>query len=268
MLMELILPRLPLNIYLSLKYNNFQLAALILFSFAALILVYVLFILVGKKLRRHKRKKIDGLREESYQDALKILDRARTESLKILSRAESRAHNVLNDTYSVSKESKDRLEKNLQQIYQKQEKYISDVNNELIRSYKDIVAEGKKENIRTLYEATEEMKKEAMSGVTEFKNVIQKETLEAQNELESKIQSEYAEIEKEIESYKSEKLKNLNNKIFDILAIVYSEVIGQDLDQIKHEKLIIELLKDEIRRSGLDHGNKSSVSESQNRSTL
>jgi hypothetical protein len=224
----------------------------------AAILIFVGFISLAYSLRilnGRKRKGVSfnnrDLSDEAYQDALKILDRARADSLKILGRAQSKAQGVLSSTYSISKESREKLDKNLQNIYEKQERSLSDLTRELLESYKSAVEGGKEENIRTLYEATESMKKEALKGVTELKEVIKRETLEARGQLEGKIKSEYESIEQEIDVYKTEKLKNLNDKVFDILANVYAEVIKQDLDQIKHEKLIISLLKDELRKSGL-----------------
>lgn len=235
--------------------TDFDTLALALLFTGVFLIACSLIVLKGKKMGR---KRVGGesfedknLGEGAYQDALKILDRARADSLKILGRAQSKAQGVLNSTYTISKESREKLDDNLRNIYEKQEKSLSDLTKDLLYSYKNAVEEGKEENIRTLYEATESMKNEALKGVTEFKDVIEKETLGARGQLEDKIKSEYANIEQEIEAYKAEKLKNLNNRIFDILANVYAEVIKQDLDQIKHEKLIISMLKDELRKSGM-----------------
>jgi hypothetical protein len=227
--------------------------ALLLMGF--LLMAYSIIVLRGKRLGKERKVKValvgSGLEAGAYQDALKILDRARADSLKILGRAQSKAQSVLNSTYIISKESREKLDDNLRNIYEKQEQTLAALTKDLLSSYKNTVEEGKEENIRTLYEATESMKKGALEGVTEFKEAIKKKTLEASGELESKIEAEYVNVEKEIEAYKSERLNNLNNKIFDILANVYAEVIGQDLDQIKHEKLILGMLKDELRKSGI-----------------
>lgn len=234
---------------------NFNVLSIVLLLIGVLLITCFLIILKSRKFSKKKNIKDalenKGLGENAYQDALKILDRARADSLKILGRAQSKAQSVLNSTYTISKESREKLDDNLHNIYEKQEKSLSDLTKDLLNSYKSAVEEGKEENIRTLYEATESMKNEALKGVTEFKDVIKKETLEARGQLEDKLKAEYSIVEQEVEVYKAEKLKNLNNRIFDILANVYAEVIKQDLDQIKHEKLIIGMLKDELRKSGM-----------------
>ena len=73
----------------------------------------------------------------------------------------------------------------------------------------------------------------------------------AQEALEHKITTEYAKIDTEIRDYKEKKIQGLNNNIFELLSNIYVDVLKEDLDQIKHEKLILELLDREIKRSGL-----------------
>jgi cell division septum initiation protein DivIVA len=142
---------------------TFILAGLLLIAYSIIVL---------KSRHTHKRNTTNvllsqnnELRNDAYQDALKILDRARVDSLKILGRAQSKAQSVLNSTYAISKESRDKLDNNLRSIYEKQEKSLSEVTKDLLDSYKSAVEEGKEENIRTLYEATESMKNEALKGV-------------------------------------------------------------------------------------------------------
>ncbi len=193
----------------------------------------------------------DGIERGSYSEALKILDRARADSLKILGRAQVKAQGILDSTYIISRESRKKLEDNLKNIYEKQEKSLDNISEELLEYYREAMEEGKKENIRTLYEVTEAMRKEAIQGVDELKDVVKKETMGAQDALEEKITTEYAKVDSEIKDYKLKKIESLNKKIFELLSNIHSEVIREDLDQIKHEKIILELLDREIKKSGL-----------------
>lgn len=193
----------------------------------------------------------DSIERTAYGEALKILDDARSESLKILGKAQSKAQGLLDNTYTISKENRRRLEDNLRVIYEKQERVLDNLSEELLEYYRQAIEEGKKENIRTLYEVTEAMKKEALQGVDELKDVVKKETMGAQDALEEKITTEYAKVDIEIKEYKSKKIESLNKKIFELISNIYTEVLKEDLDQIKHEKLILELLDREIKKSGL-----------------
>lgn len=191
------------------------------------------------------------IEKSAYGEALKILDRARADSLKILGRAQIKAQGLLDNTYVISKENRKRLEDSVKDIYEKQSRVLDNLSEELLDNYRVAIEEGKKENIRTLYEVTEAMKKEAIQGVDELKDVVKRETMGAQDALEEKITSEYAKVDAEIKDYKRSKVESLNKKIFELLSNIHSEVIGQDLDQIKHEKLILDLLDREIKKSGL-----------------
>ena len=236
-----------------------------LFAVSLLLSAYSLIVLsngslgtksIGNYFFRKKRKGNVEVRNdiggEVYQDALRILDQARSDSLKILGRAQTKAQGLLDSTYVISQENKKKLLDNVQNINEKQERALDNLSEELLNLYKSAIEEGKQENIRTLYEVTEAMKKEALSGVDEFKDLIKKETLGAKEALESKIMTEYAKVDEEIKIYREKRIKSLNSKIFDLLSDMYEEVIGEDFDQVKHEKLILRMLKEEINRSGLN----------------
>lgn len=241
--------------FLFIEDTRFIIIALIFFFIAFMLIVYTVVVVSKRTVCRKIAVPLGskGLGEAAYQDALRILDKARADSLKILSKAQFKAQSVLNSTYTISQESREKLDQNLQEIYSKQENSLKDLSKELLESYKSAVEEGKQENIRTLYEATEAMRKGALLGVDEFKSIIKEETLEAQEALEQKLQTEYSKVESEVQVYKEEKIRNLNKRIFDILSDIYTQVIKQDLDQIGHEKLILELLKEEVKKLGLKY---------------
>lgn len=253
--MNLNLPIYFTNGFLFTGDTHLVVLAYFMFVIGLILIVYSIVVLGKRRYTKKKQQQMspEDLSNNAYQDALRILDRARADSLKILSRAQMKAQTVLKSTYSITQESRRELDENLIEIYKKQEKSLGDLTEELLQSYKHAVQQGKDENIRTLYEASEAMKKEALSGVDELKTAIKKETLGAQQALEEKIQTEYSKVEHEVDIYKQEKIKNLNKKIFDMLSEIYSRVIMQDLDQTTHEKMILDLLKEEIRKSGIDH---------------
>jgi hypothetical protein len=156
----------------------------------------------------------EGIERSAYGEALKILDRARADSLKILGRAQMKAQGLLDNTYVISKENRKKLEDSVRGIYEKQERVLDNLSEELLENYRVAIEQGKKENIRTLYEVTEAMKKEAIQGVDELKDVVKRETMGAQDALEEKITSEYAKVDLEIKDYKKKKVESLNKKIF------------------------------------------------------
>ena len=207
------------------------------------------------EIKRAKKQGIEikeTIEKEAYETALSILDRARSDSLKILGQAQVKAQGLISNTYVISKESRDRLERSIDDIYEKQGRVLGNLSDEILESYRLAIEEGKKDNIRTLYEVTEAMRQEAIQGVNELKDVVKKETIGAQDALEEKIMTEYAKVDSEVKEYKSKKVEGLNKKIFELLSNVYMDLMNEDLDQIKHEKLILSLLEREIKKSGLN----------------
>ena len=266
---------LPFNLFYGLEFifsNPVNLILIGCFTIPSLILIYY-FVVVSKRdgafpeiLNKRptlfnktaldleeSEEESTGIERNAYDEALRILDRARSDSLKILGKAQSKAQGILNSTYIISRESRKKLEDNIKNIYEKQQTSLSNISEELLEYYRDAIEEGKKENIRTLYEVTEAMREEAIQGVKELKDVVKKETMEAQDALEEKITTEYAKVDTEIKDYRSKKIESLNKKIFELLSNIHTEVIREDLDQIKHEKLILELLDREIKKSGLSN---------------
>ncbi len=205
-----------------------------------------------KKAKKQGIEIKETIEKEAYETALSILDKARSDSLRILGQAQVKAQGLISNTYVISKESRAMLERSVNEIYEKQGRVLGNISDEILESYRLAVEEGKKDNIRTLYEVTEAMRQEAIQGVNELKDVVKKETIGAQDALEEKITTEYAKIDSEVKEYKSKKVEGLNKKIFELLSNVYMELMGEDLDQIKHEKLILTLLEREIKKSGLN----------------
>jgi len=265
--MNIKLPVFISNLYFLFQSRQEDIVVLSCFLIPILLIVYYITVLseydeykfyLGKSFFKKKNRKVEIGREvtsdierNAYGEALKILDRARADSLKILGQAQVKAQGLLDNSYSISRENKRKLEENLHTMYEKQEKVLDNLSEELLEYYREAIEEGKRENIRTLYEVTQAMRKEALQGVDELKDVVKKETIGAQDALEEKITTEYAKIDSEIKEYKSNKVEALNKRIFELLSNIHSDVLKEDLDQIKHEKLILELLKREISKSGL-----------------
>lgn len=224
---------------------------IVIVFFVLIVSLFLILIVSLIERRRGDYNTSEELGEDAYENALKILDKARVDSLRVMSRAQSRAQDLMDNTYSLTDKVKKELDARISTVYKNQEDYLRKSVEELLRTFKSAVEKGKEENIRTLIETTETLKKEALSDISEFKEMLEDETFEAKEELENKVKSDYAEVEREIDTYRQDKLKDLNNKVLDILSNIYLEVIGKELDQPKYENMVLKLLDEEIRKSGL-----------------
>jgi len=221
----------------------YTLYLLLLFALACLLVVlaYILVISIAERKRKKDlEKESKEIHDDAYQEAMRILDEARVKSINIMGEAQIRAQKVLSEVTNLSTEAKNGLTKRIEALYLKQENILEQMGGELAKFYKEIIS---KEKI--------EIKKEAISNIEEFKDTMEKETIESQKEIEEKLKQSYEEVEKELADYKREKVSALNEKIFQVLADITEKIVGKSVDQTEHEKIILETLRDEIRKLGL-----------------
>jgi len=203
-------------------------------------------------MKREKiNKEVEEVHEDAYEDALAILDDARSKSAKILGDSQLRAQKILSEASNLSEDSRKELVGKLENLNQKQEEVFKQLSSEFVKSYKVALEQEKTDNIRSLAETTEMIKDEVLSDIDEFKDNLRKSTIESQQKVEEKLNVSYSEVEKEVQQYKEEKINSLNNKIFHILADISEKVIGRSLDLTEQEKFVTEALKDEVRKLGL-----------------
>jgi F0F1-type ATP synthase membrane subunit b/b' len=192
----------------------------------------------------------EDIEAEAYANAVKILDDARVQSLKILTSSQLKAQKSLEDASNISKDIKDSLNKKLVEIYTKQENSLQTTGAEMLATLKQAVESEKEENIKMLDASTGEIKTALLNEVDTFKDALKNETVATQRQIDDKLQKAYAEVDAEIHTYKAEKVKMINERIFQILSNISTQVIGGTLVQEDHERFIYDTLKDELQRAG------------------
>ncbi len=221
-------------------------------------LIFLLLNLLHRFLSVLFGKNATSMREDAYQEALKILDEARVKSLKILGDSQLKAQKTLKDMGSLNEGMKKDLDKRIEQLYLRQEEDLKEFGDGFIQSYRQAANEKKDESIKSLVQSTEEIKNEVISDMEEFKNVVKKETMGVQEEMEEKLKKNYAEVDKEISEYKERKIKEINGLILLLLSDISEEVIGKSMDQTDYEKYVLKRLGEEIKKLGLAHATSSS----------
>ena len=78
-------------------------------------------------------------------------------------------------------------------------------------------------------------------------------TYETQKKIEEKLQKSYEQVEEEIKQYKKDKINNIQENIFNIISEITEKVVGKSISLEDHEILIIDMLKDEIKKLGLSY---------------
>jgi len=132
------------------------------------------------------------------------------------------------------------------------------MNIEIANSYRKALEKENNENIQTLAKTAEVIKNEVMSDIDKFKDSMRDRTYETQKKIEEKLQKSYEQVEEEIKQYKKDKINNIQENIFNIISEITEKVVGKSISLEDHENLIIDMLKDEIKKLGLsyDHEDK------------
>ena len=223
-------------------------------KYGYLILVFVLlqgsllvilgYVFVERVLTTRKRRNDEAVvKEEAYQEALKILDKAKEESLRILLNSEQKARSILQDTGQISDETKDLITKELFGLLNRQKQEVEKVSNELIDSYKSTIDTEKSRSVKEISKVSTILKDEVMSEISQLKDVFQRETIESEKNIKLKAGEEYESIRNELSNYKKERMSQIEQHIYEIVVQTSKEVIGKAMSLDDHEELILESLQ-------------------------
>lgn len=250
---------------LSILPEGFSVLSFTLFFLVSLVLVFLVLILsyalmslfLGIMKKEKVSKEVVKVHENAYEEALRILDEARVKAARLFGDAQIRSQKMLSEAEDISDEKRKELNRKLETLSFRQEEMFKQLGEGLVKSYKEALEKEKNESIRSLAETREMIKDEVLSDIDVFKDTMRQGTVEAQKQVDEKLQKSYEEVEREIEEYKKEKIAALNRKIFQILADVSEKVLGKSVDQVGHEKFVLDTLRDEVRKLGLEHGSEN-----------
>jgi hypothetical protein len=232
----------PQNIYLIL----FIVLVVVLSTIIVLLLVFVLSNTAFKNLKYPSE-----IKESALEDALKIVDSARLDALKILMHSQKKANSLVDDMRDVNHDVKKSLFNKLHLVYERYLNEVKDLGEDIKDTYKSTLEAEIKASREVLEEATAEIKEGVNSQLNEFSEHMRQETFASQEKVEGLIKEKYEEVEKEIQAYKQSKIQKIEDDYLSVLAAVYAEVIGKQIGQIESEKLILQMIKESLKKSGL-----------------
>ncbi|HOA18734.1 MAG TPA: hypothetical protein PKK54_02450 [bacterium] len=205
-----------------------------------------------------KERSLKASNDAAYNSALRMLDEARIKSLRTIGEGQAKAQQIFSEIEDISEERKNDIRNRLEELYKKQEELVKQMNIEIANSYRKALEKENNENIQTLAKTAEVIKNEVMSDIDKFKDSMRDRTYETQKKIEEKLQKSYEQVEEEIKQYKKDKINNIQENIFNIISEITEKVVGKSISLEDHENLIIDMLKDEIKKLGLsyDHEDK------------
>jgi len=187
----------------------------------SLIILIASYVKVLKKYNYLLRQQ-ESLKMHDHRKAIEILEKARQKAATLL---ENQVHNELK-TVSLN-EIRD----------------FEKAANDLLAFYKQELEDIKTSTIKIASNITKDIESNTISELKDFKEILQKETYASQKIVEEKVEEEYSEMKKELEAYRQERLKKIEDEIYNIIQDVSMLVLGRSLSVRDHEELILEALE-------------------------
>ncbi|KKU30639.1 MAG: Ribonuclease Y [candidate division WWE3 bacterium GW2011_GWA1_46_21] len=194
-------------------------------------------------LKRERREEETEVKTTAYEKADEIMEEARKEALLIIETSNKKAQKVLLEAEEVSEESKESLENKMNEVSAKQWQELAQSTSEMVGAFKDLIERQKRENVDSLTDASEELRQQVLAEVEEFKTKLETETLKSQKIVEDKINAKYSQIETSLGVYKREKLKEIDEKVYDVLAEATKDILGKSLSVEEHRDLVVAALE-------------------------
>lgn len=217
--------------------------------FALIIDIFILSLSLGAIVIAYTKtvRKLQALHEEkstTQKDLLKksdlILEEAREKALKIIENA-----NLFDDS------TKKLFDQELKRISEGQVKTLEKLSYDLLNVYQKELADLKENNIKTMNIISKDIESATIAELKDFKEILKMETFASQKIVEGKIEEDYKIVEKEIVDYKTERIKKIEDEIYNIIQNVSKEVLGKTLSREEHEQLVMDALEKAKREGAL-----------------
>jgi dGTP triphosphohydrolase len=178
------------------------------------------------------QKKQSDIESEAHRKAVVILQEARNKAIKIIEDT-----NVSQDLL------KKTFEEELKAAAPNWAKKLQTVSEEFLKVYQKTLTDLKDNNIKIITNISKDIESSTKAELEDFKEILRKETFSSQKIVEGKIEQDYQIVEKELEAYRTEKLKKIEDQIYNIIQNVSKEVLGKTLTLQEHEQLVIDALE-------------------------
>ena len=217
-----------------LLYGSILIAIALGFIVAALVILYV------RLLREHGRLRVEKARmaEVAQKESQEILANAQKSAEILINDAHVKAGEIIKRTEVLSSDSKNKMLAELEEV--------SRLN---IENFRNALSEAKAETVTVLSKVSKDLQSQALTEVASFRGNLQKEIVSSQEALSAAVSEGYKKIEEEIGKYKTARLKQVDDTIFEILREVTQKIIGHAISFEEHEELVKKSLEEAKREN-------------------
>src|SRR3989344_7428029 len=214
-------------------YGSILIAIALGFIVAALVILYVKLLREHERLREEKARMAEAAQRQSQQ----ILENAQKSAEILINDAHVKAGEVIKRTEVLSSDSKNKMLAELEEV--------SRLN---IENFRNALSEAKAETVTVLSKVSKDLQSQALTEVASFRGNLQKEIVSSQEALSAAVSEGYKKIEEEIGKYKTARLKQVDDTIFEILREVTQKIIGHAISFEEHEELVKKSLEEAKRQ--------------------
>jgi len=206
----------------------------------ALALIIVLILLL-KSIRKSHLYEIENINSKSNNSSL--LDEARNKAVRITDQANNKALDIIQKANLFVNVKNDDFNKELKSVTQKELKAFEKTTLDFIKVYENVLNDLKTRNVEIFQNISNNIETSTLGEIKKFNSVIEQETISSQKMLAKKIDDEYSLAKKDIDAYRQDRLRIVDERIFEILEKVSKLVLGKAISPSDQEALIIDSLE-------------------------
>jgi len=166
-------------------------------------------------------------------ERVKTLEEAKTQAKQIVSEAQTRSGQLITEAASFGNETRELLGKELQKLQAVELGY-----------YQKALEDTKLTAQTSLGSISKDVRQEVVKQIDAVRTSLTGEIQKVQMETRQMLSASYKKMEEEIGVYKIERLKRVDEKVFEILKDVSTKAIGKSLSLEDHEDIVIKALED------------------------
>jgi len=189
-----------------------------------------------EKIRVGQEEEARGLEIQKTQ----IIDEGRRQAGLIITDAQNKAAKLVSEASTFGAQTKEILESELKKTQTVELDY-----------YRKALEETKLGAVATLGGISKDVKDEVVRQIEAVRSSLAIEMQKVQLETRQMLASSYKKMEEDLEIHKKERLKKIDEKIFEILKVVALRSVGKSLSFEDHEDVVIKALEDAKRENVL-----------------
>ena len=213
--------------------------------------IFILSVVLGPRVISYVKKALQKfqIRQKGEATFMKlnvaeedVKSQAREQAGLILEDAKEKALKIISDANLFQNTSKNLFGEQLKEISVAQIKTFEKASYDFLSVSQKELETLKENTIKIINNISKDIENGTLAELKDFTEILKKETFASQKIVEGKIEEDYKAAQKEIEAYRTERLKKVEDQIYEIIRMVSKLVLGKSLTLPEHEQLVIDAL--------------------------